>query len=351
MSSNQAVDYYEILQISPNAEPETVHRVFRLLAQRFHPDNAETGNEAQFRVLNDAYRVLSDPEQRARYDVIHTRLRQERWRLVASGAEAENNFDSERGIRLTVLEVLYTRRRLELDSPGLSPLDLEKLTGRAREHLEFTIWFLVQKKFVTRSDGSMLQITVDGVEYLENNYAANAQRRLGPGSVQKTPDSRRVLVRQASSIRPAFVDPRERNARVVVRASRRCLARGGRSCEADRVDEDRAAMLRVDLVLADLLRQPAVRGVRDDRRSVDGQAIAARVLEQPVQRNPVQAAVAVAAADVGVQAAKPDLEQAPVVRIGFRQAGQREHQSRFVERHRVIAAHRRWAACRGRGRR
>jgi curved DNA-binding protein CbpA len=186
VSSNQAVDYYETLQISPNAEPETVHRVFRLLAQRFHPDNTETGNETEFRLLNDAYRVLSDPEQRARYDVVHTKLRQERWRLVATGAEADNNFDAERSIRLTILEVLYTRRRLELESPGLSPLDLEKLTGRAREHLEFTIWFLVQKKFITRSDGSMLQITVDGVEYLENNYTAT-QRRLGPGQAPKAP--------------------------------------------------------------------------------------------------------------------------------------------------------------------
>ncbi len=183
--SNQAADYYEILQISPNAEPDTVHRVFRLLAQRFHPDNAETGNEAHFRLLNDAYRVLSDPEQRARYDVVHTRLRQERWRLVASGAEADNNFDAERNVRLTVLEVLYTRRRLEPENSGLSPLDLEKLTGRAREHLEFTIWYLVQKKYITRSDGSMLQITVDGVEYLESNYTANAQRRLGPGQAPK----------------------------------------------------------------------------------------------------------------------------------------------------------------------
>ena len=185
--SNQAADYYEILQISPNAEPETVHRVFRLLAQRFHPDNTETGNDAQFRLLNDAYRVLSDPEQRARYDVVHTKLRQERWRLVASGAEADNNFDAERSIRLTVLEVLYTRRRLEPESTGLSPLDLEKLTGRAREHLEFTIWYLVQKKYVTRSDGSLLQITVDGVEYLESNYTASAQRRLGPGQAPKAP--------------------------------------------------------------------------------------------------------------------------------------------------------------------
>ena len=164
-----------------------MHRVFRLLAQRCHPDNAETGNEAQFRELNEAYRVLSDPEQRARYDITHAGLRQERWRLVASGSESENNFEAERGVRLTILEVLYTRRRLEPDTAGLSPLDLEKLIGRAREHLEFTIWFLVQKKLVTRSDGAMLQITVDGVEYLEANYTANAQRRLGPGPVQKAP--------------------------------------------------------------------------------------------------------------------------------------------------------------------
>jgi curved DNA-binding protein len=184
MSSNQGADYYEVLQISPNAEPETVHRVFRLLAQRFHPDNAETGNEAQFRTLNDAYRVLSDPEERARYDVVHAKLRQERWRLVASGAEADNNFEAERGIRLTILEVLYTRRRLEPERAGLSLLDLEKLIGRAREHLEFTIWYLVQKKLVMRSDSAMLQITVDGVEHLEDNYASTAQRRLGPGAVQ-----------------------------------------------------------------------------------------------------------------------------------------------------------------------
>jgi curved DNA-binding protein CbpA len=174
-----------MLQISPNAEPETIHRVFRLLAQRFHPDNAETGNEAHFRQLSEAYQVLSDPEQRARYDISHASHRQERWRLVSSGAQADNNFDAEQTVRLTLLEVLYTRRRLELDSPGLSPLDLETLIGRPREHLEFTIWYLVQKKFITRSDGSLLQITADGVEYLEQNYKTNTQRRLGPAVTPK----------------------------------------------------------------------------------------------------------------------------------------------------------------------
>ena len=50
MSIDATADYYEILQISQNAEPDTIHRVYRLLAQRLHPDNIDTGNAAQFRI-------------------------------------------------------------------------------------------------------------------------------------------------------------------------------------------------------------------------------------------------------------------------------------------------------------
>jgi len=174
---DQTSDYYEILQISPNAEPETLHRVYRLLAQRFHPDNTETGNDIQFRLLTEAYQVLSDPERRAKYDVHHARISQDRWRLVSAGAKAENDYESEQQIRLTVLEVLYTRRRLDPEAQGLSPLDIERLIGRAREQLEFTIWYLVQKKYVTRGDSALLTITADGAEYLEESYRHNQHRK------------------------------------------------------------------------------------------------------------------------------------------------------------------------------
>jgi curved DNA-binding protein len=177
MSSEPTVDYYETLQISPNAEPDTVHRVYRLLAQRLHPDNSETGNAGQFRMLTEAYQVISDPEQRARYDVLHVQRGQERWRLVASNERAENDFEAEHLVRLTVLEVLYSRRRVEPDNPAMSPLDLETLIGRAREQLQFTIWYLLQKKFITRADNSMMVITAEGVEYLEGNYRDTLQRR------------------------------------------------------------------------------------------------------------------------------------------------------------------------------
>ena len=165
----KTVDHYETLQISPNAEPETIHRVYRLLAQRFHPDNLETGSAERFRLVCEAYAVLSAPERRAQYDLAHLQQRNDRWRLVNDGARPENDFDFERTIRITVLEVLYTQRRLEPGSPGLVPLDLEEMIGTPREHLEFTIWFLIQKKLIQRSDNARMTITADGVEYLENN--------------------------------------------------------------------------------------------------------------------------------------------------------------------------------------
>jgi curved DNA-binding protein CbpA len=178
MQDEYTIDHYEALQISPNADPEMIHRIYRLLAQRFHPDNQETGNAERFRLTCDAYAVLSDPAARAKYDVAHQRLRNERWRLVSDGFDTEHDVEMEQAVRLTVLEVLYTRRRTDPRNPGLFPVDLEEMTGTPKEHLEFTMWFLTQKKLIQRADNSRLTITVEGVEYLEQNYKTNGQRRL-----------------------------------------------------------------------------------------------------------------------------------------------------------------------------
>jgi curved DNA-binding protein len=175
-------DYYELLQVSPAAEPETIHRVYRLLAQRFHPDNQTSGNAERFRVLHEAYSVLSDSELRAKYDVAHAERRRERWRLAAAPAKIENDYELEHFIRLTVLDVLCSQRRAEPSRPGVFFADLESLTGKPREHLEFTIWYLAQKNFVQRGDSAQLTITVDGVDYLEQHRANMHQRRLPGGA-------------------------------------------------------------------------------------------------------------------------------------------------------------------------
>lgn len=173
MDQNGSVDYYEVLQVSPNAEPDTIQRVYRLLAQRYHPDNQETGNGDRFREIHEAYSVLSDPERRVQFDVAHQRQQHDRWRLVSVGAPSESDRGAEQAIRLTVLEVLCARRRMEPRQPGLYPADLERIVGTPQEHLEFSLWYLAQKKLVQRADNSSLMITVEGIDYLEQHAQAS----------------------------------------------------------------------------------------------------------------------------------------------------------------------------------
>jgi curved DNA-binding protein CbpA len=174
-----STDYYEVLQISPNAEPDTIQRVYRLLAQRYHPDNLETGNAAKFRVIAEAYSVLSDHDARVKYDVAHRDRQQDRWRLVSLASEVSGSPVDDKMVRVTVLDLLCTQRRVQPNSPGLFPGEIEKLTGIPAEHLEFCTWYLIQKKLVQRSDSSRFVITAEGVDYLdENPYVVHSAPRL-----------------------------------------------------------------------------------------------------------------------------------------------------------------------------
>jgi molecular chaperone DnaJ len=62
-------DYYEVLGVSRNAGEDEVKKAFRRLAKQYHPDtNKDSGAEARFIEINEAYEVLSDPQKRAAYD-------------------------------------------------------------------------------------------------------------------------------------------------------------------------------------------------------------------------------------------------------------------------------------------
>ena len=174
MLENSTHDYYETLQVSPTADPETIQCVYRHFAKHFHPDNQETGNASRFRLIHEAYTVLRDPDLRTQYDISHRQQRRARSPLVTPEAAA-NDFGTERMVRLRMLEVLYAQRRLQPAHPGVFVNDLEEVIGRARETLEFTTWYLVQKKLVHRGDNSQLLITADGIDYFEQHDVTNLQ--------------------------------------------------------------------------------------------------------------------------------------------------------------------------------
>jgi len=167
MQSGAFIDYYEILQVSSNADPETIHRVYRILAQRHHPDNQETGDAETFRQVSDAYRQLSDPEQRAAYDVTHREQRRLTWKIFDQ-TNAGQGFEAERRKRQGIVALLYRRRVAQPDTAYMIMKEFEELLGVPREHLEFALWYLKEGGFVQRSDNGRFSITLKGVDLAES---------------------------------------------------------------------------------------------------------------------------------------------------------------------------------------
>ena len=62
-------DFYDLLGVSRDVDPDSLKRAYRRMARQYHPDiNKDPGAEDRFKEIGRAYEVLSDPQTRARYD-------------------------------------------------------------------------------------------------------------------------------------------------------------------------------------------------------------------------------------------------------------------------------------------
>jgi hypothetical protein len=171
------VDYYEVLQVSPNADTETIARIFRHLAKRYHPDNPQTGDSDQFSVLVKAHRILTDPEERAAYDLRYQQGTAQRWALARDAADGDG-FEYDRTLRARLLSLLYVQRRREPVKPGLGNLELSRILGCPIDHIEFHLWYLRQKKWAELTENGTLAITAEGVDRVEDDQLLVRRDRL-----------------------------------------------------------------------------------------------------------------------------------------------------------------------------
>lgn len=179
-------DYYEMLQVSPRADQETLASVFRHLAKRVHPDNPETGDGDRFRELREAFAVLSDPERRAAYDVRYEQAREEQWQIYDQET-VENDVEADRRIRTAALSLLYSARRNDPDQPGLGIVKLERLLGCPEQHMKFHTWYLKENGWIERLPDGQWAITASGVDKILDmgGPVTGGALRLGPGELRE----------------------------------------------------------------------------------------------------------------------------------------------------------------------
>ena len=162
----QIPNYYELLQISPNADPETIHRIFQFLAVRLHPDNALTGDAEKFMAVKEAYDILSVASLRNEYDAAREKHALQPAPLSTS-IDFMDTVEGEMNRRMALLALLYNKRRTEPDRPHLSLQEVEQLMGFPRDYLEFSIWYVHKKGYITRADNAAFALTADGVDFVE----------------------------------------------------------------------------------------------------------------------------------------------------------------------------------------
>ena len=177
MDASTFIDYYEILEISPNANSETIERIFRYFAMRYHPDNQDTGDLARFSEIVDANNTLKDPVKRAQYDIQYKSRSGFRTKL-AEEANNTKGIEQDVVVQDKLLSILYVKRRQNINDPGIGNVDLERVSGCPREHLEFHLWYLKEKGWIARLEDGMLAITVEGVDRANSEHRRETTTKL-----------------------------------------------------------------------------------------------------------------------------------------------------------------------------
>ncbi len=159
-------DHYAILGIEPASDSAAIQAAYTKLAEKFQPDNSETGDPEKFEAVNLAFEVLSDADLRTAFD----RLKGvNEVKPQFSGRAFFEALKHGGDLRAAVLCILYDRRRTQPVKPSLSIRHLEGMLNATTDDLNFALWYLKQRVLVANDDKSSLQITAQGMDHLESH--------------------------------------------------------------------------------------------------------------------------------------------------------------------------------------
>ncbi|MES2698335.1 MAG: J domain-containing protein [Pseudomonadota bacterium] len=172
------VDFYRILNVSPDCEAKALEAAYRHLAKLYHPDHPETADTELFSSVIEAYRALRSHERRMEYDEIYSLQTGYIFSPVEGpvGEDKEALTDAESHSR--ILLHLYRRRREYPKEPGLGHHSLMEYINCSDENFDFHIWYLKEKGFVGVTENGLFAITIEGVDHVISTSRTAAAERL-----------------------------------------------------------------------------------------------------------------------------------------------------------------------------
>lgn len=175
------IDYYRVLQVSPNCDAKLLETAYRHLAKIYHPDHSETADVSKFKEVVDAYRVLRNPKKRQKYDALH-----KEHVLIDEAEVPESNgplIDEHAALtdaeaHEKILLTLYKKRRDNAQNPGELEYYIKEFLNCSDDIFEFHIWYLKAKGYVERTEQGTLAITVEGVDHVISMSRTNMVEQL-----------------------------------------------------------------------------------------------------------------------------------------------------------------------------
>jgi hypothetical protein len=153
-------DHYKLLGVDPKATLDVIQLAYNSL-------KATATSPEQIAELDLALEVLSDPMSRKMFDSV--RGGEDDREFIFSGLDFFNSMVHDRDRRMTMLCVLYDVRRQNPRVPMLTLRQFEKVVNMTEEQIQMALWYVKTLGLVSVDDKSKMQITAQGMDFLQNN--------------------------------------------------------------------------------------------------------------------------------------------------------------------------------------
>ncbi len=175
------VDYYDILQVSPDCDTKTLESAYHSLAKAHHPDHSGSEETTRFNEVTAAYRILRDAQKRAQYDHLYANHHKKEWFEFRSNDDI--GIDEKAAIldaddHARMLMFLYKQRRENSQNAGVVSFYLQELLKCSDERFDFHKWYLKEKGFISITEHGTLAITVLGVDHVINMSRKTSAEKL-----------------------------------------------------------------------------------------------------------------------------------------------------------------------------